>query len=71
VHVCKVDARNLVTDLKWTIIFEWSMVGVKLRTNTKNTYVEKKLDYMPKNINILRCSSEHNWPRGEEGGGGN
>ena len=36
---------NWVSDLKQTPVFEWCLVGVKLRMDTKMTCVEKRLNY--------------------------
>ena len=49
----KVSEPNLVTHLKWTPIFECCMVRCGSGTNTKKTYVLKRLDSFVHNLFII------------------
>jgi hypothetical protein len=43
-----IDVPNSVSGVKGTPIFEWCMVGVNLRMDTRKTSVEKRLEDMLK-----------------------
>jgi len=38
------------TSIIWTFKFEWYVVYVDFKISTKKTCVEKRLDYVPKNM---------------------
>ena len=55
----KIDMPNLVTDLNWTLIFEWSGVAPRTntnKTNTNNRYWTMCLKYH----NHSKLNSQHN-----------
>ena len=53
-------ASNSIIYLNWTPIFEWCIVGVDLRTNTKRHVLKRDWTTFPKVVDHSRSNSQHN-----------